>query len=105
MTILVDQDSIRLKEFFGSSLFLRAHVDELFDYIDSREDTSFVVDFENIQSMSRSFAHEFIHRLNESENDVSLINESENIKKLFDIVREPKKKFIVTNFNSKIVYL
>lgn len=105
MITSVSSESIRLKEFIGSNLFLRAYADELFGYIDSRKNASIVIDFDGIQSISRSFAHEFLHRLEQSKNILTLTNEPENVKKLFAIVREPKKKFIVANLNSKIVFL
>jgi anti-anti-sigma regulatory factor len=105
MTTLVSQNLIRLKEAIGSNLFLRAHADELFDYIDSRRNTPFIIDFNGIQSISRSFAHEFLYRFDESKNVITLTNEPENVKKIFNIVREPKQKFIVASPNSKIVFL
>ncbi len=105
MTILISQKFIRLTESIGSNLFLRTHADELFDSIESKKNTSVIVDFDGIQSISRSFAQEFLYRFEESTNIVTLINEPENVKKMFDIVKEPKKKFIVANLNSKIVFL
>jgi anti-anti-sigma regulatory factor len=105
MTTSVSQELIRLKEFIGLNLFLRAHADELFDYINSKRNTPIIIDFEGVQSISRSFAQQFLNRLEEITSVITLINESENVRKMFDIVKEPKKKFIVASFNSKIVFL
>lgn len=99
------QKSIQLKESISPNLFLREYADELFDSLNNRKNSSIIIDFAGIQSMSRSFAQEFLYRLEKSENIITIVNEPENVKKMFDIVREPKKKLILANMNSKIVFL
>ncbi len=99
------QKSIQLKDSISPNLFLREYADELFDSLNALISTSIIIDFSGIQSMSRSFAQEFLHRLEKSENIITIVNEPENVKKLFEIVRESKNKFILSNLNSKIVFL
>jgi anti-anti-sigma regulatory factor len=99
------QESIPLKESISPNLFLREYADELFDSFNYIKNTSIIIDFAGIQSMSRSFAQEFLYRLEKSNNIITIVNEPENVKKLFDIVRKPKRKIVFSNSSSKIVSL
>jgi hypothetical protein len=44
------------------------------------------IDFSNICSISRSFAHQFITRKNRSHKTITEINMSENVEKMFRII-------------------
>ncbi len=102
---MFSQKSIQLNESISPNLILREYADELFNSLNHIKDNSIIIDFAGIQSMSRSFAQEFVYRLKKSENIITIVNEPENVKKMFDVVKEPKKKFALTNLNSKIVFL
>lgn len=105
MTISVSQKLLKIKELICEDLLLRASAIELFKNIDSIKNTEVVLDFDGIRSMNRSFAQELLSQIDQRENHITIINESEDIKKMFDVVRWPTKKFIITNNNSKMVYL
>jgi len=104
MPILVKRESIQLKDYIDTNLSLRSLADMLFDYINSFDNIDFIIDFDSVNSMSRSFAQQFIERMEKCKNHITCTNESENIKKMFNIVRNPRKKTIIIK-TQKAIYL
>lgn len=103
MPILVKRESIQLKDHIDKNLSLRSLADMLFDYINSLDDIDIIIDFDSVNSMSRSFAQQFIERMENSRNHITCTNEPENIKKMFNTVRHPKKKTMIAKPQKAII--
>lgn len=103
MPILLNKETIKIKNKIGQNLALRASANELFDYIDSLQNMNFIVDFEDVYTTSRSFIQQFVTRMEHCTNQITLINEPYNIKKMFEIVKTSKSKETIIK-SKRIVY-
>ena len=88
---------IPINVIIGPHLALRYSADKLFDSIDSLKNTNIIIDFQDVHTTSRSFMQRFLYRLQKSDNHIICINETENIRKMRDIVNMPKEKTAVVN--------
>ena len=90
MPTLVNE--IQMKNHMGQNLSIRALADEFFDFVDSNNNTEFIIDFKGVYTTSRSFIHQFIYRMDNSPKKITCINEPYDIKKMFEIVSTSKDK-------------
>lgn len=76
---------ISMAEVFKSStLSYRASCEDLFaKQIESQKDKIFFISFANINSVSRSFADEFLRQIRMSSKKIICLKQSEHIKKMF----------------------
>jgi len=89
----VDYYNIVISEELARNLVLRDNASELFNRIESLKQKHISIDFKGVQSMSRSFAHEYITRKNNSSKCINEINMPIELEKTFDVVsNEPRKK-------------
>ncbi|NOQ55960.1 MAG: hypothetical protein GQ477_04105 [Nanohaloarchaea archaeon] len=94
MTILT---KILISEQVSTDLALRNSADRFFDLIDSIKQDTLIIDFKNVDFISRSFAHQYYLRKKSSKKTIDEINISSNINKMFKIVSEPRpKKQVIT---------
>lgn len=83
--------TIKLESLFSSShLSFRHTADTLFDEIECLEAKKVIVDFKNIQTVSRSFAHQYLLRKKQSRKIISEMNKSKELEKMFKIVATSK---------------
>jgi hypothetical protein len=100
MTMLNNQVTLPLREQISSNLAFRHSVDDLFDYINSLSETRIVVDFSGIESISRSFAHQYIINKEKSDKIIVECNTPLNIKPMFDLVeRQRSRKSLAPSFD------
>lgn len=83
---------IRIKDMVSSDLALRDSANDFFNSIESRKEHEITVDFSDIRSISRSFAHQYIIRQQKSEKKISNINIPDNVNKMFDVIKSQEKK-------------
>lgn len=81
-------NKIFIVEKLSPDLALRDNADRLFDSFES--DT--LIDFKNVKSISRSFAHQYQLRKNKFSKKIIEKNVPTNVKKMFKIVENPQKK-------------
>ena len=74
------------------NLALRSNADMLFDSIDKSKEKKIILDFRDIQFMSRSFAQQYLLRKKKSNKEVEERNIEENITTMFEIVKNQKTK-------------
>ena len=92
MPALNRQVEMKMKDVIGQNLSLRKSADFLFDELELYTECEFILDFKGINSMSRSFAQQFINRLNQSSKKIVCTNESFAVTEMFRNVRTPKEK-------------
>ncbi len=81
--------TLRLRRSFASYLALRESADRLFDQVDRYKTKDIVVDFSGVESMTRSFAHQYILRKQKSRKNVSEENMTESIASIMEMSTRP----------------
>ncbi len=84
-----------MKEKVSVDLALRDSARVFFDYLESLPSEEVIVDFKDIISISRSFAHEYTTRKKISHKNIKEVNVPLNVRKMFSIVEEPREKLAV----------
>ena len=60
--------------------------EEFFKKINASDFNRFIIDFEGIVFMSRCFTHEYLFQKLKSDKEIIEVNESEHVRKMFDVV-------------------
>lgn len=86
---------INIANEIGPRLGLRISCDRLFDRISSM-DADIVIDFAGVETISRSFAHQYLLRKKELKDRIRIteVNMPDNIKRMFDVVMTARKTSI-----------
>jgi hypothetical protein len=84
---------VKLEKEFYKKLGMRSSAEELFEKIEPSS-SKFIVDFDNIEFMSRSFAQEYIYQKFISQVEVEEINMSGIVKEMYNIVCEDYKNHL-----------
>jgi len=77
------------------NLSLRYNANLLFDSIDKSKEQEIVIDFKNIQFMSRSFAQQYLMRKKQSTKKIVAKNVPEVVAKMFMVVKKQKTESII----------
>ena len=72
----------------------RKSANELFEYINSSDVNKVIIDFNNVRTITRAFAHQYLTNKRNSSKVIIDINIAPNIQKMFDIVERSRKKII-----------
>ncbi len=82
--------TISIAKAVSCDLAFRYSADRFFAFIESLNTRTVVVDFRGVSTISRSFAHQYMLRKNQSVKTVTEINVSADIRKMFHVVQRPK---------------
>ena len=82
---------IKLAEEVYSDLIIRQAAEDLFNNLDETCE-KIIMDFDNIEFMSQSFAQEFDYRKKNTEIEIIEIYMNEHVKKMFEIIYERLKE-------------
>lgn len=85
-------ETLILKDRVSQDLSLRNMVSNIFKAVEFQKNEDVLIDFADIQSISRSFAHEYLIHKQQQNCKVLEINMPSNIKKMFEIVQDTKVK-------------
>ena len=81
-----DTTPISVSEQLGTMLMLRSAVSPLFRKIAENRPDRVIVDFANVEFMSRSFAHEYLSAKASSRRTIEETNVPMNVRKMLDLV-------------------
>ena len=81
---------INLEERYSKKLGVGPTAKKLFDEI--KNESSVILNFENIEFMSRSFAQEYVFQKHNSASEIEEINMDDSIKRLLDVVEDDFKR-------------
>jgi len=84
-------EKIRLEKHIGALLAFRDYVDDLFEEINRVDANVIELDFEGVEFMSRSFAHEYLLRKSKSEKDIYEKNKCPSIQNMLSVVERSFK--------------
>jgi len=79
-------------EILSPNLALRSNACELFRSFERYSGKEIIIDFSEIRTMTRSFAHEYYQRKNRSSRTIVERNLPENIRKMLLVVRSTSKR-------------
>ena len=96
---VVNNQIINIKERISINLSLRFYAENLFKEIESDAQDHIVIDFDGVEFSSRSFTQEFLYRMNHCSKKITLINQSKEVEKMFEIVKSPREKAFIANYN------
>lgn len=100
---LLDTEKIELKKQLSTHLSLRDSANQLFDAIEMNQCNKVELDFKGVQTISRSFAQQFLSRIQTSDKEITYVNETNNIKMMFDVVEAKGEKPVVINSKKNTV--
>jgi len=92
---------IVMVEKISVDLALRDSAREFFKFIESLPSEEVLLDFRDVKSISRSFAHEFVDRKRSSQKKITEVNVPQNVRKMFVVVEEPRVKQPI--FNTRMI--
>ncbi|MGI0014661.1 MAG: hypothetical protein ACREBU_14660 [Nitrososphaera sp.] len=86
------ENVIRIKEVVSADLALRSRADAFFDAVDKLHSHELVIDFSDVRSISRSFAHQYQARKKMSKKKIREIHVPSLVAKMFEVVVTAGKK-------------
>ncbi|MFH1722498.1 MAG: hypothetical protein ABH950_07850 [Candidatus Altiarchaeota archaeon] len=95
---------IDLGKDFSDNLAYRQNADKLFEEIASVPSREVTLDFRDVITMSRSFAHQYLYQKRKTGKEICEVNISKNLKQMFDIASDSKVRQNIINFNQMTVY-
>ena len=93
--------TVYISEAIAPNLMLRGVADIFFDQLEKVNPESYVIDFKGVESISRSFAHQYCVRKSRSTKKFVEINMPENVVKMMNLVvsamqNEPSRPVMYT---------
>ena len=96
--------TIIIKDSISRDLALRDYAKIFFNFLESSPDQLITIDFADVLSISRSFAHEYIKNKEKSTKTIQEINIPNNIQRMFDIVTDHTEKApLIDTDNTKVL--
>lgn len=80
--------TVVIKSTVSTDLHLRDSADFVFNLVETYSENEIQMDFSDIQSISRSFAHQYLTRKKASKKIISEVNTPENVEKMFRAVKK-----------------
>ena len=80
--------TIQLTKFISRNLFLRNSANELFDWINNSKRSKIIIDFRNIQSITRAFTHQYLLNKKKSKKNIIDVNTSPHVKNMFELIEK-----------------
>jgi anti-anti-sigma regulatory factor len=83
---------IKISDCLNKNLSLRIYADNFFEHIKTLDQNDLIVDFDGVVSVSRSFTQQFLNLMKVCGKRIVIINQSEEIKTIFNVVKSPRKR-------------
>lgn len=90
-TLNNNQKKIQLVKVISKNLLFRGSADELFNQIDNSDMSEIIIDFRQIQSITRSFAQQYLKNKEQSKKKILDVNIAPTIKKMFELIGKTNK--------------
>lgn len=85
-----DCATLYVEKQISSNLSFRHSADTLFEYINSLDEPRIMVDFSGIESITRSFAHQYVLNKIQSQKEILERDMSVEIKPMFELVERQR---------------
>ncbi|MBS3794461.1 MAG: DUF4325 domain-containing protein [Candidatus Thorarchaeota archaeon] len=97
---------VMITHILSEDLAFRHNARYLFETIESYAEREVVLDFTNVKTISRSFAHEYLSRKKKCSKNIEEVCVPETVEKMFKVVQNPsKKRKILDKDDSEMVLL
>ena len=90
MIICPHEIVLPLQRHVSNNLALRQSADDLFDFMNRLTESKIIIDFTGIESITRSFAHQYILNKAESKKEILECNIPHEIKPMFELVKRQR---------------
>lgn len=91
---------IRIDKILSQDLALRDNADYLFTTIESFPEMQITIDFTDVKSISRSFAHQYIVNKKTSRKMITETNIPRNLAKMFEVVTSKTQRSTLQDLDS-----
>ena len=85
-----EENTIYLANHFSKNLAFRDTVRTLFSFINNSDLDEIIINFKDVDFISRSFAHEILVNLRETDKQVFLENITPSVQRMLDMVKSHK---------------
>lgn len=93
--IILNETMLSMRERISSNLALRHSADALFDYINSINESRIIINFSGIESITRSFAHQYTTNKNKTNKQIIECDIPPRIKQMFELVEGQKREAVM----------
>jgi len=83
---------VSIKQAISADLSLRSRADAFFDSIEELDVRDIVIDFSEVRSISRSFAHQYLEKKRLSKKAIRESHMPAHVAKMFDVVQNPSSR-------------
>ena len=87
----MNEHLIKISDELDSHLGMNFVAKEFFETINGSEFTRFVIDFNNVKFMSRSFTQEYLFQKLKTDKEIIEVNVPNDVQKMFDVVSKDFK--------------
>lgn len=91
---------IKISDWVSQNLALRNSANRFFDQIEANSESIVEVDFANVETITRSFTHQYLLRKEQSDKQIVEKNIPENVQNMFDLVKSSVKRHITLDVDS-----
>ena len=92
--------TVSIAERISPHLALRNLANSFFDWLEDLPNDNVVVDFADVRSISRSFAHEYVKRKKSSAKSISEVRVPVNVTNMLKIIENPTHQRDILNVDS-----
>lgn len=87
----MNEHLIKISEELDSHLGMNFVAEEFFEEINGSDFNRFIIDFNNVEFMSRSFTQEYLFQKLKTNKEIVEVNVPDDVQKMFDVVSKDFK--------------
>ena len=92
MTILEDEKMLCIVDNISQHLAFRDSADDFFSYTSRLEESDVIIDFSGVESITRSFAHQYLKNKKKVKKQIVEKNMPSNVMHMFELVKSQSSK-------------
>ena len=92
MTIFKSKKMLYVADHISRYLSFRDSADDFFSYISGLDESDVIIDFSDVESITRSFAHQYLKDKETSKKRITERNMPSNIAQMFELVKKQKSE-------------
>ena len=93
-------NKIDISKSISKYLALRDSARDFFDYLNNLDKDELTIDFKYVNTVSRSFAQEYLIRKKAMSKQINEINVPDNVRKMFHVVESNKQKISISGIKT-----
>ena|ERR1051326_3772479 len=97
---MIQNRVIYIKSAISADLALRNRADSFFDLLEKYQESQLTLDFTDVRSISRSFAHQYLVRKAASKKMIKEVRKPDHVEKMFNVVKNATTKSQLLNPDS-----